>query len=898
MKKIKELKEKVKETTKKVGKSIEEAQKDIKEGKSITEVGKGFIESSIRRIKETGTKTIKAQEWLDKNYPNKETSEIYINQQLEGILDCGEYKKLEKVFISTLVDRNKLEIKKRFYEDWRDKKIRETKIIPCILAQTWLDQNYPKNGTCIRKPDHDWGGSHLDFGKTRAEIKELDIRWKSLEGELNLSDFKNLEELKCCYNYLTVLNINNCKKLKRLECSDNQLTALNLDNLEELKYLECYGNYLTQIPYLSNPEKITILDIIQNNINSSDLTIFIKFSNLWRLDIGNWNENKIQQGIYNRFYGSLEPLKYLNKLERLNISNTDLDSGWEYLPDSLVKISYDTDLRPNCKLAQNKIELKKEIWADVHEKFVPKYKKEWLEARFSKEQTKKFLEEWKQAGVRPKDGAFINWFLNFKKLDLTWALENEEEFKDLRDKYKEYENFGICEECNQPNTSRDWCQSCNVQHFQEEFNNWTSVNPNINKFIQKCQLEATSPWNVLEWIPYEKFKNIEYIADGGFGKVYKAEWEGGSIERWNNEKEEWIRKRDYDCYSLVEQQHKYKSYKTVALKTLANSQNLSSEFLKELTLYKMFKSSVSNMVPCYGISKDEEGNYIMVMEYMNEGNLRDYLKEYPNLEKKLLSLKQIIQGLKDIHRKKLVHRDFHSGNIIVGEEERNYSKETICRITDLGLSKPVGEEEIKNTIYGVMPYVAPEVLRNQPYTQKSDIYSLGMIMYEILTDLPPYAEQAHDVNLALQICQGIRPKFPEQVKYPQLLIDLIKRCWDNEPDNRPTARKISEIVERWFEKDILKELKLKKDTEFYRQCEEFEKNIEERSWILPYEISFPTYQSLEIWHSKPINTKEITEKLKTMGYSEDLVLDFTNLNLEDNQKEQEQIAQIEQPSKQ
>ena len=151
----------------------------------------------------------------------------------------------------------------------------------------------------------------------------------------------------------------------------------------------------------------------------------------------------------------------------------------------------------------------------------------------------------------------------------------------------------------------------------------------------------------------------------------------------------------------------------------------------------MFRSSVSQMVPCYGISRDREGNYIMVMEYMKEGNLREYLrKNYQKLKfydkkfgnGKLRFLQQITQGLKDIHRKKLVHRDFHSGNIVV------HGDDIIgCRITDLGLSQPVNEAATEHTIYGLMPYMAPEVLMGQPYTQKSDIYSLGMIMYEIIT---------------------------------------------------------------------------------------------------------------------------------------------------------------------
>src|ERR1044072_3472456 len=99
-------------------------------------------------------------------------------------------------------------------------------------------------------------------------------------------------------------------------------------------------------------------------------------------------------------------------------------------------------------------------------------------------------------------------------------IPNEE----LREQYKKY---GLCEECSQPNTSRWWCQSCNSKHFQQEFNKWTSGNKEIDEFIQKFQLNATNLNEVLEWIPYDRFENIEYLAEGGFGTVYKAEWING-----------------------------------------------------------------------------------------------------------------------------------------------------------------------------------------------------------------------------------------------------------------------------------------------------------------------------------------------------------------------------------
>jgi len=77
-------------------------------------------------------------------------------------------------------------------------------------------------------------------------------------------------------------------------------------------------------------------------------------------------------------------------------------------------------------------------------------------------------------------------------------------------------------------------------------------------------------------------------------------------------------------------------------------------------------------------------------------------------------------------------------------------------------------------IYGVAPYIAPEVLRSKPYTKTSDIYSFGIVAYEILSGLPPYYDIEHDLQLALGICQGQRPKF--QIKIPLLLEELINKC--------------------------------------------------------------------------------------------------------------------------
>src|SRR5579871_6009863 len=60
-----------------------------------------------------------------------------------------------------------------------------------------------------------------------------------------------------------------------------------------------------------------------------------------------------------------------------------------------------------------------------------------------------------------------------------------------------YENYGLCNECKQPNTYYDWCQSCNGKRFQQNFQNWTSGNHDINKLIQRTQLKAKNNWEIL-----------------------------------------------------------------------------------------------------------------------------------------------------------------------------------------------------------------------------------------------------------------------------------------------------------------------------------------------------------------------------------------------------------------
>ncbi len=109
-----------------------------------------------------------------------------------------------------------------------------------------------------------------------------------------------------------------------------------------------------------------------------------------------------------------------------------------------------------------------------------------------------------------------------------------------------------------------------------------------------------------------------------------------------------------------------------------------------------------------------------------------------------------------------------------------------------------------------------EILRRQKYTSASDIYGFGIITYEIIAELPPYYDVAHEELLAIEICQGLRPNF-NNIKVPQSILHLIDRCLDANPYNRPTANELCDLLHNLVD-DVSDENSL-----IYKQIEEAEK---------------------------------------------------------------------------
>ncbi|RGB40444.1 kinase-like domain-containing protein, partial [Rhizophagus diaphanus] len=329
----------------------------------------------------------------------------------------------------------------------------------------------------------------------------------------------------------------------------------------------------------------------------------------------------------------------------------------------------------------------------------------------------------------------------------------------IMDLEKRKEVYGVCGECNEPGTGWCWCKPCNAKRFKENFKNWTSGNKNIDEFIQQSQLNSLFCTKSLEWIPFEKFEDVTYLTRGGFSKIYSAYWSEGNIVRWDIENQEWIR-----------------TSRKVALKSLNNSSNnISNDFLNEIKYYISSHFHTTNTVMCFGITQDPvTKDYMMVLDYYEGGNLRNTFVKGLDYKTKIRYLFCILDGLSGIHDAGNIHKDFHSGNIL---HDNNYD---ILSISDLGMCQPInnGEQSVKKGIYGVLSYMAPEVLHGCQYTKAADIYSFGIIMNEIMSDEITYNDISHDNNLAVKICKGFRPKISEDT--PKLIADLIIKYKNSE----------------------------------------------------------------------------------------------------------------------
>ncbi|KAL0279827.1 UNVERIFIED_CONTAM: hypothetical protein PYX00_001306 [Menopon gallinae] len=201
---------------------------------------------------------------------------------------------------------------------------------------------------------------------------------------------------------------------------------------------------------------------------------------------------------------------------------------------------------------------------------------------------------------------------------------------------------------------------------------------------------------------------------------------------------------------------------------------------KETDIKTLRKLNHPNIVKFKGVCTQEPFFWI-VMEYCPAGTLYNILKSGEQVPpKKLVSWsKQIAAGMNYLHSHKIIHRDLKSPNVLIGVGE-------VMKISDFGTSREWNEKSTIMSFAGTVAWMAPEVILHEPCSEKVDVWSYGVVLWELLTGEPPYKDVEETCILYGVGSKSMTLHIPETC--PEGFRILMTQCWSIKPRNRPSFK--------------------------------------------------------------------------------------------------------------
>ncbi|XP_058226948.1 uncharacterized protein LOC131335549 [Rhododendron vialii] len=290
-------------------------------------------------------------------------------------------------------------------------------------------------------------------------------------------------------------------------------------------------------------------------------------------------------------------------------------------------------------------------------------------------------------------------------------------------------------------------------------------NPNNSK-IEPSKAEAEAIARGLQTIKNDDVEEIRELGSGTYGAVYYGKWKGSDVA---------IKRIKASCFAGRPSER----------------ERLIADFWKEALILSSLHHP--NVVSFYGIVRDgPDGSLATVTEFMVNGSLKQFLRKKDRTidrRKRLIIAMDAAFGMEYLHAKNIVHFDLKCENLLVNMRDPH---RPVCKIGDLGLSKVKQHTLVSGGVRGTLPWMAPELLsgKSNMVTEKIDVYSFGIVMWELLTGDEPYTDLHCASIIGGIVNNSLRPEIPTWCD-PEWKA-LMESCWASDPAERPSFSEISQ----------------------------------------------------------------------------------------------------------